>query len=157
MKVTRWFAVLLAASAIQFCGCASGSSTTAASSLEIVSVDPPANAASVPLTSCPTGSNGPCGGAITVTFNRLVAMQTVVLEITPPLSGTLRCPSAGPGVTGCPAGVGNMANQSIVVMYLGMNAFMPDTTYKITVEAAQDTNGNSLPQPVEWTFTTAPS
>jgi hypothetical protein len=50
-----------------------------------------------------------------------------------------------------------MANQSIVVMYLGMNTFMPDTTYKITVEAAQDTNGNSLPQPVEWTFTTAPS
>jgi hypothetical protein len=42
-------------------------------------------------------------------------------------------------------------------MYLGMNAFVPDTTYKITVVAAQDTNGNSLPQPVEWTFTTAPS
>jgi hypothetical protein len=157
MKVSRWFAGCLAAGAILLSGCASGSSTTNTSSLEIISVDPAANASSVPLTSCPTGSTGPCGGAITVTFNRLVAMQAVVFEITPPLSGSLRCPSAGPGVTGCPAGVGNQANQSIVVMYLGMNAFVPDTTYKITVVAAQDTNGNSLPQPVEWTFTTAPS
>jgi hypothetical protein len=84
-------------------------------------------------------------------------MQTVVFEITPPLSGSLRCPAAPAGVTGCPAGAGNQANQSIAVMYLGMNAFLPDTTYKVTVEAAQDTNGNSLPQSVEWTFTTAPN
>ena len=84
-------------------------------------------------------------------------MQSVVFEITPPLSGSLRCPAAPAGVTGCPAGTGNQANQSIIVMYLGMNAFMPDTSYKITVEAAQDTNGNSLSQPVDWIFTTAPS
>ncbi len=157
MKVTRWLAACFATSAILLSGCGSSSSTTNTSSLEIVSVDPVANASDVPLTSCPTGPTNPCGGAITVTFNRLVAMQSVVFEITPPLSGSLRCPSAGPGVNGCPAGVGNQTNQSIVVMYLGMNAFMPDTTYKVTVVAAQDTNGNSLPQPVEWVFTTAPS
>jgi hypothetical protein len=155
MKVTRWLAACVAASAILLFGC--GSSSTTTSSLELVSVDPVANAMDVPLTTCPTGSTGPCGGAITLTFNRLVVMQTVVVEITPLLSVNQRCPAAPAGVTGCPAGAGNQANQSIVVMYLGLNAFMPDTTYKVTVEAAQDMNGNSLPQPVEWTFTTAPN
>lgn len=157
MKVTRWLAFCLAEIAVLLSGCASGSSTTNTSSLELVSVDPIANAADVPLTTCPTGPTNPCGGAITVTFNRTVAMTTVVFEITPPLSGIIRCPSAGPMVTGCPAGVGTMANQSAVVMYLGTNEFLPDTTYKVTVVAAQDTNGNSLAQTVEWIFTTAPS
>jgi hypothetical protein len=152
MKVTRGLALFLAMIAILLSGCASGSSTTDTSGLAIVSVDPVANATDVPLSTCPTGSAPPCYAAITVTFNRLVAIQSVVFEITPPLSGSLRCPTAG-----CPAGLGNQANQTVVVIYQGINAFMPDTTYKVTVEAAQDTNGNSLAQPVEWIFTTAPS
>ena len=102
MKVTRWLAACVAASAILLSGC--GSSSTTTSSLELVSVDPVANAMDVPLTTCPTGSTGPCGGAITLTFNRLVVMQTVVVEITPLLSVNQRCPAAPAGVTGCPAG-----------------------------------------------------
>jgi hypothetical protein len=143
-------------------GCGSGSYNSGNASgnapLAVVSTDPSNGASNVPLSQCPTVT-GFCGGVFTVTFNKEVDMTTVNFQVSPNITGFLRCPAAGPGISGCPGGPpgsGIPPNQSAVVMFLAFSSsFMADTTYHVTLVGAKDTNGVPLAESYQWSFSTA--
>jgi hypothetical protein len=140
-------------------GCASGSSSSLSNEpLAVLSTDPPTGAINVALSQCPTVT-GDCGAVYTVTFNKEVDMTTLDLQLSPNISGFLRCPAAGPGISGCPGGnpgSGILPNQSAVVMFVGNSSpYAPNTMYRVTLVSARDTNGVPIAESYTWSFTTA--
>ncbi len=152
------FAPVAIAFLLSGCGSA-GSSSGGGTALVVVSTVPAAKATNVALSACPTGVNNASGcGVYTVNFNEPVDMNTLSLQITPPLNAYLiRCPSAPANVGGCPDST--PPNSSATVMFVGANSFASDTTYTVTVVAAATPNPNvvHLSKTYEWTFTTAGS
>src|SRR6266568_8134509 len=83
------------------------------------------------------------------------------LQLSPNIAGFLRCPTAGPGISGCPGGnpgSGIPPNLSSVVMFVGNNSpYMASTKYQVTLVSPRDTNGVPLTENYTWSFTPAPN
>lgn len=140
-------------------GCGSTGSSASGTSLVVVSTVPAAKATNVALSACPTGVDNPSGcGVYTVNFNQPVDMNTLSLQITPPINTfRISCPAAASTSGGCPGST--PPNSSAVVEFIGMNSFASDTPYTVTVINAATPSPNviHLSQQYEWTFTTAGS
>lgn len=162
MKRKLWkahfLAVALGAIAGVLPGCGSTGSSASGTSLVVISTVPANKATDVQLSDCPTGVDQSSGcGVYTINFNQPVDMNTLSVQITPPLNTHfISCPSS-PSVAGCPGS--SPPNSSAVVEFIGMNSFASDTSYKVTVVDAATPSPNviHLSQQYVWTFTTAGS